>query len=414
MIASLVLGLMLAVQAPETVAEVRVHGNHVSTDEEILKIAGLTIGAPFTTATIAEVIARLKASRRFDDVDVLKRFASIEDASKIAVVIIVNEGPVRIERPDRSAGPDAPMRVVKRRFGNFMYMPILDGEDGYGFTYGARIAYVGLPGDRTRLSLPLTWGGEKKAGAEFEQTFLAGPISRVQVGVARQRRTNPAFDEEDDRTRAWGRLEHATGPLRVGGTLGWQRVSFAEIRDDLRTIGADVAFDTRLDPLLPRNAVYATASVERVSFTSTSADTIRTRLDGRGYLGLFGQNVLVARVLREDSRDPVPPYLRPLLGGWSTLRGFQAGSFIGDTLVAGSLELRVPVSSPLSVAKLGVSAFVDTGTVYDKGKRFTDQTLRTGIGGSVWITLTAFRMELAVARGRGASTRVNFGGGIAF
>lgn len=414
MIAALVFALALAAQGPETIAEIRIHGNHVSSDAEVLQLSGVTIGAPFTATTIAEVTAKLKASHKFDAVEVLKRFASIEDPSKITVVIVVDEGPVKIEMPDPSAGPDAPIRVVKRRFGNFMWLPILYGEDGYGFTYGARIAYVGLPNERMRISFPLSWGGDKRAGAEFEQTFRSGPISRIQFGAARQRQENPGFEINDDRTRLWGRAEHASGPLRVGTTAGWQRVSFAEIEDDLKTVGVDVAFDTRLDPLNPRNAVYARASIERVAFDPAATHTYRRSIDARGYLGVFRQNVLIARVLREDASDPLPPYLKPLLGGWSTLRGFEAGSYVGDTLVAGSLQLLIPISSPLSVGRLGFSAFVDTGTVYDDGQRFADQTLHTGVGGSVWLTLTAFRIELAVARGLGVGTRVNFGGGIAF
>ena len=83
-------------------------------------------------------------------------------------------------------------------------------------------------------------------------------------------------------------------------------------------------------------------------------------------------------------------------------------------MVTGSIELRIPLTTPLSVGKLGVSVFADTGTAYEKGQRFRDQTLRTGIGGSVWFTAAAFRMGLSVAHGRGADTRVNFGGGLTF
>ena len=83
-------------------------------------------------------------------------------------------------------------------------------------------------------------------------------------------------------------------------------------------------------------------------------------------------------------------------------------------MVTGSLELRMPLSSPLSVGKLGVSVFVDTGKAYDKGEQFADQPFKTGIGGGVWLTLAAFRMGLSVAHGLGADTRVNFGAGITF
>ena len=114
--------------------------------------------------------------------------------------------------------------------------------------------------------------------------------------------------------------------------------------------------------------MFASASWEHLDFSS-GAVIDRTRVEGRGYLGLIGQNVLVLRAVREDADHPLPPYLKSLLGGWSSLRGFRAGSYVGDTLVTGSMELRVPLGSPLDVAKLGVSLFVDTGTAYADGQR---------------------------------------------
>jgi outer membrane protein assembly factor BamA len=92
----------------------------------------------------------------------------------------------------------------------------------------------------------------------------------------------------------------------------------------------------------------------------------RLSLEGRGYVGLFRQNVLVLRALRDAADTPLPPYLKPMLGGMANLRGFKAGTAIGDMLVAASAELRVPLTSPLSFGKIGVSAFVDAGTAYDK------------------------------------------------
>jgi hemolysin activation/secretion protein len=110
----------------------------------------------------------------------------------------------------------------------------------------------------------------------------------------------------------------------------------------------------------------------------------------------------------------MPPFLQSLLGGWSSLRGFKAGAFAGDQLVAGSLELRVPLSSPLQLGKFGASVFVDAGAVYRHDQRLADQPVRAGVGGAVWFTATAFRMGVSVARGRGATTRVNFGAGLAY
>ena len=46
-------------------------------------------------------------------------------------------------------------------------------------------------------------------------------------------------------------LERAITPqLRVGGTAGWQHVTFMNAPDRFTHAGADVTFDTRLDPML--------------------------------------------------------------------------------------------------------------------------------------------------------------------
>ena len=397
----------------EVIAEILVHGNHISTNEEVIALAGVRIGEAMTPDTLTQVRARLKASGKFDEVDVLKRFASITDPTKITLVLIVNEGPVRVAFETGPEGEE--VAIVKRRrgFQNLMWLPILDAEDGYGLTYGVMISRANIAGERSRLSLPLSWGGTKRAGVELEKNFAGGPLTRVTIGAAVQRRTNPAYDEEDDRRRVWGRAERAIGPVRLGATAGWQRVSFGPIEEDLKTVGADVTVDTRLDPAYPRNAVLATASWERVGFERDAA-LHRTRLDGRGYLGLIRQTVLAVRVMRDGANGPQPAYLKPLLGGWSNLRGFEAGAFVGDIVVAGSAELFVPLTSPLSVGRLGVSAFVDTGAAYDHGQRLKDQTRQTGVGGSVWFTATVFRLSVSVAHAQGGRTRVNFGGGLTF
>jgi outer membrane protein assembly factor BamA len=399
--------------AGEHIAEIRVHGNHVTGDEELVALAGIAVGDPFDAATLETVANRLRRTGRFDDVQVLKRYASIADPSRVALVIIVNEGPVRLVMPDED-DPDGEIRAERRGWlGNLMWLPVLHVEDGYGVTYGARLAYAGLGGERSRMSFPLTWGGRRRAGVELDRTFTRGPISRAQLGLDIRQERNPAYEIDDRRQGLRGRLESAAGPLRAGLSLGLQAVNFGGLHDDIQSVGTDVAFDTRLNPLMPRNAVYARASWERLDVLKSGV-LHQVRLDAQGFVGLWGQTVLALRARREDFNKPAPPYLRSLLGGWASLRGFKAGTFTGDTMVTGSAELLLPVSSPLSAGQLGVSIFADTGAAYDKGERLTDQPWKAGYGGSVWITFTAFRMSLAVAHGKGASTRVHVGGGFVF
>lgn len=401
----------------EIVSVIQVHGNNVTSEEEILALAGVSPGDPFGPSTAVDVRQRLLRSGRFEGVEVRKRFASIADLSQIALVIVVDERAVRIMRPavPEAEDPDAPPRVVRRGvMGSAMLLPIFDVEEGYGVTYGAVIAYPGVVGKRSRLTFPLSWGGRKRAAVEVERLMSRGPIGRVQAGASIERRQNPAFDERDDRRRVWARAERAlTTWLRTGATVAWERVGFADEGDRFRSLDADVTFDTRVDPGLPRNAVYARASWMRV--TGARTGTIdRAVVDARGYLGLIGQSVLVARVERDAANRPLPRYFKPMLGGWSTLRGFAAGSFTGDTRVVGSLELRVPVSSPLSVAKAGFSAFADAGKVYDHGVRFSAAPLRIGVGSGVWLSATIVQAGVAVAHGRDSGTRVNAGIGLTF
>src|SRR5204862_2050572 len=241
---------------------------------------------------------------------------------------------------------------------NVMFLPVVSSEDGYGLTYGAQFAVPDPIGKNSRLAFPATWGGDKRAGAEVEKDFDRGAVSRLSAGASISRRTNPFYDRDDDRGRLWVRAERELAhPLRLGATLGWQHALFLDASDSFTHAGADLVLDTRLDPMLARNAVYARAAWERDIFR-TDASVNRSELEGRGYVGLLGQTVLVVRGLRDDSDGPLPAYLKPILGGMANVRGFRAGTAVGDTLMAGSAALRIPLTSPLDIGKIGASAFV--------------------------------------------------------
>jgi outer membrane protein assembly factor BamA len=405
-------GALSPAAAQEVVVELRVQGNTLTPDQEIFELAGVAVGMPMEAATASLVAERLRATDRFESVEVLKRFATIADPTKIVLVLLVDEGPVRIEY-DRDE--DAAPRVRRARGLRAMILPLLGREDGYGFTYGARLTLPDAAGPNARLSFPLTWGGERRAAVELERSFSRGPLTRLQAGAGVTRRTNPFYEEADSRRRLWVRAEREiTRVVRVGAIGGWERAAFGERRDRFFVGGADVVVDTRIDPLLARNAVYARVGWDRFAFLDGGVSLNRTELEGRGYVGLIGQTVLIARALRTSGDQPLPEYLKPLLGGAENLRGFAAGTRAGDTLVAGSLELRVPLTSPLSVGKLGISAFVDVGTAYSKGERLRDRPFERGVGGSVWFSAAVVRLNLAVARGLNSSSRVHFGTGLLF
>jgi outer membrane protein assembly factor BamA len=270
----------------------------------------------------------------------------------------------------------------------------------------------------------LSWGGDKRAGLEFQKEFARRAVPDIRVGGFIQRRTHPYFDSDADRKRMLGRADWAlTRSIRAGSELAWQDSTLVGEHVEARSIGADLVLDTRIDPLMPHNAVYARASAERLRFLSAvapgakadgSSSAVRTDLEANGYIGLYRGMVLALRAVRENMSEPAPAFYKSLLGGADTLRGFPAGYRIGDTIVAGSAELRIPLSSALRVARIGTSVFMDVGTAYDKGERFNDQKFDRGIGAGVWATAPFFRISLMVARGLGSGTRVHFGAGLTF
>src|SRR5262245_7295301 len=234
---------------------------------------------PVDADTVDAVATRLRTSKKFEQVEVLKRFASIADPSQIALVIVVDEGPVTFHADGTvTEGADKPPGIpgVTRRTGaNLMLMPILKFEDGYGFSYGARAAIPDVAGKGSRVSFPATWGGDKRAGVEFDRPMKVG-LSRVQAGSAIGRRRNPFFHENDDRAGVWLRgYRDSARRLRLGAGGEWQHVSFGAISDRYFQTGGDVTLDTRIDPLLARNAVYARAGWSHLAFAS-APDANRT------------------------------------------------------------------------------------------------------------------------------------------
>lgn len=389
-----------AVSNAGAIAGIRVRGNHTTPDEEVLRIAGVKVGDPFSDDLLAAVKDRLDRSGHFRSVDVLERYQSLSDPSAILLVIAVEEqAGIAVGEPE-----PGPLRKLRA---NTMWLPILRHEDGYGFTYGARVSFVGVMGSRSHLSAPFTWGGERRVAGEFERTFERGPISRLAATAGVWRREHPSLDVNDRREGTTLVADRAIGPwVRVGATASATRVHFGGVQDTMKTAGLEATLDTRLDPAFPRNAIYASIGWERLWFDG-SPDTTRLTSDLRGFVGLFGQVVLAARLQQVRAADPLPVFEQPLLGGTSSLRGFPLGFRYGDRLTAGSLELRIPVSSPRHYGRAGLAVFADSGAAYDVATPVGQARFDTGIGAGWFLQLPVLSFRIDVAHGLGGGTRAH-------
>ena len=188
MLAAILVAMLLANPQTDTITAIQVQGNTATADAEVLRLADVRVGMPFDAAVIQAVAERLRAAKKFERVEVRKRFASIADPSQIRLVIVVDEGPVTIVM---TGDPDHPTRVVRKKLPNILILPILGREDGYGFTYGGRFT---LPdpkwmGKRSRIMFPLTWGATKQAGIDLEKRIAGGVIDRVTAGASIDRKS---------------------------------------------------------------------------------------------------------------------------------------------------------------------------------------------------------------------------------
>jgi outer membrane protein assembly factor BamA len=413
---ALAVPLATAGQPVEVVESVVVHGNHTTPTNDVLALAGSVTGQPVTETLLGEVRNRLESSGRFAGVDVRKRYLSIDDPTRILIVIVVNEHE-GVSEDDLTPSP------WKRFSASGMWLPVLQYQEGYGFTYGARFSFMERLGPRSRISVPLTWGGERQAQLELERAF-EGPVARVVGGGGVVRRENPFYEIGDLRQTVWGRVESAPQPwLRAGAGARFSQVDFGELDEPLATLGADLVLDTRRDPALPRNAVYALLGVERLGFDSSAlgmpldgnpgVSARRLTFDGRGYVGLFRQIVFSVRAQSITSSDPLPPFEQALLGGIPSLRGWDVGSRAGDNLAAASAEILIPLTSPLQqFARMGVKVFYDVGATYDAGQHLEDQRFEAGYGAGVFLNATVFTfgVDLGWREGRGTpNAHVQFG-----
>jgi outer membrane protein assembly factor BamA len=242
-------------------------------------------------------------------------------------------------------------------------------------------------------------------------------VTRIAGAATLNRRENPHYEIGDFRKEVRGRAERSFAPwFRIGGGVRLTNVDFAGTETTYNVPSLDVVVDTRTDPAFPRNAIHAIASIEQLRFDG-GVDVTRTTTDVRGYVALVGSSVLALRALSVRSDDPLPPFEQPLLGGAQTLRGFDVGYRVGDSLAALSAEVRVPITSALSVGRSGIKGFVDAGTVYSSGAKLADQVFDRGVGVGAFTSWAVLRLGLDVAwplTGPSNTPKWHFGLGVAF
>lgn len=414
--AAVVLALVLALFTPvlaqsppaETVVDLRIHGNHTIPDGEVLALAGIAVGDVVDQVVVDAVTQRLEASGRFEAVEVRKRYRSLTATDRIALIIVVRERP-------RASVRNPVVRSLARLAGQSMFLPVLRYDEGYGVSYGARFSLVDVLGRGSRVSVPATWGGDRRLAVEAERPLPGRAVDRLRGGGSYGRRTHPYFGVEDRRTRAWvGFDRELERGLRAGVQAAWEEVGFVGPTDRLTRLTVGVEYDGVSAGAFPRDDVKLRAAIERLGITGRSGAVLRPRIEAQAFKGVGGQAVLAARFLFEGASAALPPYEKSLLGGGGNLRGWRVGARVGDRLAAASVELRLPLGSPISMGNTGVRVFYDTAAAYDAGRPLSSQRFLKGAGGGVFLTVPFGSLHLDVGHDLHGSMRIHAGAGLGF
>ena len=394
--------------ARETVVDVRVHGNHSIPDGEVLALAGVAVGDAVDEGVVAAITRRLEASGRFEAVEVRKRYRSLTATDRIALIIVVRERPrASIRNPWCGRSPGSPPSPCSCR--SCATTRATGCRTARGSASWTR--WAGGVGSRCRRpgvgtgAWQWTWSG--RCPAAWSTAYE--PVGPMEAGHIRI---------SGSRIAARGPGSASIASCGTGFGRAWKRpgkeVGFVGPSERLTRLTVGVEYDGVSAGAFPRDDVKLRAAVERVAITGWSSSVVRPRIDAQAFKGVGGQAVLATRFLFEGASAALPPYEKALLGGGGSLRGWRVGARVGDRLAAASVELRLPLGSPIAMGNAGVRIFYDTAAAYDVGRSLSDQRLLKGAGGGVFLTVPFGSLHLDAGHDFRGSVRVHAGAGLGF
>lgn len=257
----IILGVFLLVVAAfpalaqETVDVVKVHGIVEISEEEIISIAGVKPGDVLTSDLLDKIRSNLLSTGKFSSVEVLKRYRSLTDSSKVSVIILVEE--------------------KQSFFNRFMYLPVVGFTDGK-LLYGGVVGSTDLLGFGEHISAPVIMEGSDINTIGLTTFFDSENLlfNRITFSAMKTSTENMHFEIDDERIFVNANIAKRVGPLFISLNGGYEEVKFAELEDKYYTVGGLAVFDTRRDVLLPSDAVYAGFNWQRYDEKDGEKNTI--------------------------------------------------------------------------------------------------------------------------------------------
>lgn len=142
------------------------------------------------------------------------------------------------------------------------------------------------------------------------------------------------------------------------------------------SLGISLTRDSRDNIIYPRRGGYYQLRVARFDgMIGSEYDFTSYQLDTRQYLPVTSSHVLAFRGLLMATDGTAPFDLLPQVGGEMLLRGYFAGRYRDQTLLAFQSEYRLPVWR-----RIGAVGFVGVGQVADRLSRFAVDRFKASVG----------------------------------
>jgi len=284
--------------------------------------------------------------------------------------------------------------------------------------YGAALIHQNFRGRNEKVMASAVFGYDSWFNLAYQNPKLTENddiFFRAAISTSSVRNLNVADAEYDQRVTSGSvSLGKRFGLFTLASvSLGYDQWSIPDPRpgrtvsstgmDRFLTMASAFSYDKRDVREFPTDGSYVGASVTKYGLGESEVNLLRIRLDVRRYEALGEGVALGARAFGTFlSGGASPSYLHAYFGYDERIRGYFSTVREGDNLMAGSIELRVPILMPryytvslkylppeFSVWRYGLYAgfFADAGTIWYRGSTFTDLPWYTGYGAGLQFLL---------------------------
>ncbi|MGM0501710.1 MAG: BamA/OMP85 family outer membrane protein [Bacillota bacterium] len=280
---------------------------------------------------------------------------------------------------------DINLKVKEKKTGSFQFGVSHSPDSGVMGTMN--LSKDNLFGRAQKVNLKLEAG----ADSDYFEVGFSNPWMSKYFDV----RTSLDFNlyNKSDTTLSDEELRQRGGDMRIGreltsNTMGYFTVDISKIKDedepdwrDNRSLKLQTVRNTSSAPISPRHGSKQTFFVEKAGLIGGDDDYTKYSTELKKYFPSLEKNSWAFRLKAAASNGELPDDKRYYLGGTKGIRGYDGSyydeddadydpkeaGFIGDAMVLGTIEYRVPIVD----AVRGV-VFGDVGRTYQSGSIDSD------------------------------------------